>query len=326
MRIIFAGSGEFGLPALRALAAGGHEIAGVFTQPDRPAGRGRKLTPTPIGQFALEKSLPLVRTDNLNGESLPLADLLVVIAFGQKISPAIAAHARLGSVNLHSSRLPKYRGAAPINWAILRGETITGNSVIRLAQKMDAGNILGQSSVPIGEMETAGELHDRLAEDGAGLLLSVLEKLAAGSVMESPQDESQASSAPKLNRESTLIDWRKSASEICRQIRGLYPWPGCRVRLLDENNAEKDSLTLVRARAVASRSVHGSESTLGQILADGTICAGDAATCGFTVEIHEVQPQGKRSMPLADYRRGHAWSSGMRLESILKGAGSSGEA
>src|SRR5947209_6963575 len=156
LHILFAGSGEFGLPTLAALLDAGHSIVHVYTQPDRPAGRGRSLTPTAIAQFALERSLPLTRTDSLNTEPLPQADLLVVIAFGQKISEAVATHCRLGSVNLNASRLPKYRGAAPINWAILRGETITGNSVIRLAQRMDAGVILGQSSIPIGETETAG--------------------------------------------------------------------------------------------------------------------------------------------------------------------------
>ena len=141
MRIIFTGSGEFGIPTLQALSAAGHEIPAVFTQPDRPAGRGRKLTPTPVGQFALQHKLPLHPTASINQESLPSADAMVVIAFGQKVGPQAVGHAQFGSLNLHASLLPKYRGAAPINWAILRGETTTGNSVIRLAQKMDAGAI-----------------------------------------------------------------------------------------------------------------------------------------------------------------------------------------
>src|SRR5688572_15535871 len=180
LRIIFAGSGEFGAPTLSALMDAGHEIVQVVSQPDRPAGRGRALTPTPIANLALSRGLPLIRTDNINNESLPPADLMVVIAFGQKVAPHVVDHPRLGSVNLHASRLPKCRGAAPINWAILSGETHTGNSVIRLAEKMDAGAVLGMSRLEIGELETAGELHDRLAADGAPLMLRVVESLANG--------------------------------------------------------------------------------------------------------------------------------------------------
>ena len=163
LQIIFAGSGEFGLPALQALLQAGHNLKHVYSQPDRPAGRGKKLTPTPISQFCLDHHLPLTRTDNINAETLPPADALVVIAFGQKIAPHVVDHAPLGAVNLHASLLPKYRGAAPIHRAILAGETVTGNSVIRLAQKMDAGALLGQSRLQIGQTETVGELHDRLA-------------------------------------------------------------------------------------------------------------------------------------------------------------------
>jgi methionyl-tRNA formyltransferase len=308
LRILFAGSGEFGLPTLKALLDAGHEIAHVYTQPDRPAGRGRTLTPTPIAQFAPANSLPLSRTANLNAEVLATADLMIVIAFGQKISESAAHHPRLGSINLHASRLPKYRGAAPINWAILQGESVTGNSVIRLAARMDAGAILGQSSVEIGETETAGELHDRLALDGGPLVLQVIAELAEGRAIELPQDDSLASSAPKLSRQQTQIDWSQPAAEIARQIRGLYPWPGCRVRLVAADGRETVRLTLARARQSA-----GSSGTPGYIDDRGHIIAGD----GSSVEIVELQPEGKRVMPLADFRRGHAWERGTRLESII---------
>src|SRR4051812_39823263 len=250
LNIIFAGSGEFGLPTLRALRDAGHEIVQVFSQPDRPAGRGRKLTPTPIAQLAIEQNLPLIRTANINTESLPQADVMVVIAFGQKIADSVVNHPRLGSVNLHSSRLPKYRGAAPINAAILAGETVTGNSIIRLAQRMDAGAILGQSSVEIGELETAGELHDRLAADGAPLMLPVLDALAAGTAAEVAQNEAEATLAPKMSRDTARIDWSQSAEQIALKVRGLFPWPGCRVRLIDPAEQEVARVTLVRARPV----------------------------------------------------------------------------
>jgi methionyl-tRNA formyltransferase len=308
LKIIFAGSGEFGLPTLRAVRSAGHEIVQLFTQPDRPAGRGRKLTATPIGQYAIDQSLPLVRTANINTEQLPAADVMVVIAFGQKIADNVVNYPRLGSVNLHASRLPKYRGAAPINAAILAGETISGNSIIRLAQKMDAGAVLGQSSIEIGELETAGELHDRLADDGAPLMIAVLSALGEGIAIETVQDESAATIAPKMSRASAAIDWSHSAEQIARKVRGLYPWPGCRVRLIDIEQNEVDRLTLVRARPARS----GSSRPPSEITDRLTVIAGDA----FEVEIVQVQPEGKRPMPLSAYRNGHRWECGMRLESI----------
>ncbi len=304
MKIVFVGSGEFGAPTFIALMKAGHEIALVVTQPDRPAGRGRHLTPTPIAKLATGHNLPLLRTADVNVETLPEADLLVVVAFGQKISPQQVSHARLGAINLHGSRLPKFRGAAPVNAAILAGETISGNSVIRLAERMDAGAVLGQSSLSIGELETAGELHDRLAAEGAGLMLDVIAQLEHGAVRELPQDESAASRAHKLSRESAHLDWTRSADEIARQIRGMYPWPGCHVRLLDETGKEIVRATLVRARGVEGS---GPASTL---LAQGTVAASSGA-----VEIIEIQPEGKRPMALAAFRNGHPWRAGMRLES-----------
>jgi methionyl-tRNA formyltransferase len=306
LRILFAGSGEFGLPTLKALRGAGHCMVQIYSQPDRPAGRGRTMTPTPIAAYAIENSLAVVRTENFNNEPLPPADLLVVIAFGQKISEAAAAHARLGSVNLHASLLPKYRGAAPINWAILRGETVTGNSVIRLANRMDAGAILGQSNVSIGETETAGELHDRLAEDGAPLMLRVIDELASGKAVEKPQDESLATIAPKLSRETAKIDWSQSADVVARQINGLSPWPGCRVRLIDSGGKEIARLTLIRSRAT-----NGDSKAPGSIDIEGHVGAASGV-----VEVLDLQPEGKRPMSLAEFRNGRPWLGGMRLESI----------
>jgi len=308
MRIIFAGSGEFAVPTLQALLEAGQEIVAVYTQPERWAGRGRTLTPTPIARFAQGRAAPLIQTPNVNDETLPPADLMVVIAFGQKMAPAAANHPRLGSVNLHASLLPKFRGAAPINWAILRGESETGNSIIRLAARMDAGAILAQSRVSIGDVETAGELHDRLAVEGARLMLQTADDLQAGRAVENPQDERLATPAPKLSREFSRIDWSVGAVEIARRIRGLYPWPGCRVRLLDAVGVEIARLTLVRARAAEGE---GPRWRPGEITIAGQIACGDEA-----VEILEIQPDGKRPMSLSDYRRGNAWMPGMKLESV----------
>jgi methionyl-tRNA formyltransferase len=308
MRIIFVGNGEFGVPTLGALLEAGREIVAVYTQPERWAGRGRTLTPTPVARFVQGRAVRLIQIPNVNDETLPPADLMVVIAFGQKIAPAAANHPRLGSVNLHASLLPKFRGAAPINWAILRGERETGNSVIRLAPRMDAGAILAQSRVSIGETETAGELHDRLAIDGARLMLQTLDDLQAGRAVETPQDDRRATAAPKLGREFSRIDWAVGAVEIGRKIRGLFPWPGCRVRLLDAVGVEVARLTLVRARAAEGE---GPRWRPGEITVAGEIACGDGA-----VEILEIQPDGKRPMSLSDYRHGNAWMPGMKLEAV----------
>jgi len=303
LKLIFAGSGEFGRPTLAALAEAGHDIVQVVSQPDRPAGRGRKLTPTPISQFAIDHHLPLIATDNINALQLPPADVMVVIAFGQKISPGVVNHARLGSVNLHSSRLPRFRGAAPINWAILAGDEITGNSIIRLAEKMDAGAVLAQSQLTIGESETAGELHDRLSQDGVALMLSTLQALADGKAVETPQDHSLATIAPKLSRESAVIDWTQTPFQIARKINGLSPWPGCRVRLMDRAGTEIARLTLLRAKPLAPSGKNA-----------GII---NGNTIDGQVEILDIQPEGKRPMTLSAYRNGYVWQDDFRLISIV---------
>lgn len=304
LKILFAGSGEFAAPSLLALRDAGHRIVQVISQPDRPAGRGREMTPTPIARLAEENKLRVLKTANINEEKLEAADLLVVIAFGQKIAPAVVNHGRLGSMNLHASLLPKYRGAAPINWAIACGERTTGNSVIRLAQKMDAGAILGQSEVEIRELETAGELHDRLAEDGAKLLVKVVGELERGVAVERPQDDRLATLAPKLKKEDARIRWEDDSKAVARKIHAMYPWPGCRARLI-RNGEEAVRVTFVRARPLETSGRDG------VISEDGSVGAGMGS-----IEIVEVQPEGKKPMTLAAYRNGHPWESGMRVESL----------
>jgi len=311
MTILFAGSGEFGAATLTRLIDAEAAIVRVYTQPDRPAGRGKKLTPTPIAQLADARGVNVVRTSDINAESLPPADVMVVIAFGQKIAPHVIDHPKFGSINLHASLLPKYRGAAPIHWAIVNGEAITGNSVIRLANKMDAGAVLGQSQVNIGQTETTGELHERLAQDGAPLVERVLTELRDGNAIETEQDHSLATIAPKLSREKSVIDWSRDAGSISSLVRGLSPWPGCRVRVMDGEN-EIARVTLVRTKtSPAEPDPTLQQSTWGTIDAHGSVrCAGGAVT------VLELQPEGKRSMSLDAYRNGRSWHAGLRLESI----------
>lgn len=306
-KIIFAGAGEFGIPTLERLLARGFPIGRVYTQPDKPAGRGHALTPTPIGKFALEHQLDLVRTSDLNSENIPECDLLVVIAFGQKLSQELVNKPRLGAINLHASRLPKFRGAAPINWAVIEGEKTTGNSIIRIADKMDAGAVLGMSEIEIGELETAGEVHDRLAQDGADLMERVVMELSEGRAVEVEQDHIRATRARKLSRELAVIDWQRPAKSIANQIRGMFPWPGIRVKLVDASGIVVDRLTLIRARGIGN----DRHKSFGLIEESGRIATGEGE-----IEIIELQPEGKRPMTLASYRNGKVWPVGGQLESM----------
>jgi methionyl-tRNA formyltransferase len=306
LRILFAGSGAFGVPTLERLVARGANLVRVYTQPDKPAGRGHVLTPTPVGAWSLAHGVDLVRTDDINREPLPQADLLVVIAFGQKLAPQVVDHARLGAINLHASRLPKYRGAAPINWAVINGDATTGNSVIRLAQKMDAGAVLAMSELPIGELDTAGEIHDRLSLDGADLAERVGQQLADGSARPIEQDHTLASKAPKLSRESATIDWAHDARAIANQIRGMHPWPGCRVRIVDATGTPVDRVTLVRARA-SSEAIAAEPGTIDPMR--GLTACGSSA-----LDIVEIHPDGKRPLLFRDYLRGRRVQTGLRFE------------
>ena len=308
--ILFAGSGAFGVPTLAALHER-HRVVRVYTQPDKPAGRGKKLAATPVGEWAESAGLPLTKTGRLNAEPLPPADALVVIAFGQKISPAVTAHPRYGAVNLHASLLPAYRGAAPIHAALVNGETAVGNSVIRLADKMDAGAILGQSELAVNPAETTGELHDRLAADGPELVLKVLQDLAAGTAVEREQAHEQATLAKKLTREDAAIDFAQAATAVAAQVNGLSPWPGVQVRVLDADGNEADRLMLLRGRPAAGDAAADS-GTPGTVDADGLIATGDGR-----LELLDVKPQGKRAMTLREYRNGKRWEPGLRLVSAV---------
>ena len=306
LAILFAGSGAFGLATLQALHDR-HRVVRVYTQPDKPAGRGKKLAATPIGEWAAANGLPLTKTEKLNAEPLPPADALVVIAFGQKISQAVATHPKFGAINLHASLLPAYRGAAPIHAALVNGESVVGNSVIRLADKMDAGAILGQSELAVSPAETTGELHDRLAAAGPELVLKVLADLAAGAAGEREQPHEQATLAKKLSREDAAVDFSQSATAVSAKINGLSPWPGVQVRVLDADGNEADRLMLLRARPAA-----GDSAGPGEVGGDGLISTGDGR-----LELLEVKPQGKRAMALREYRNGRRWEPGLRLVSAV---------
>jgi methionyl-tRNA formyltransferase len=241
MRIVFCGTPEFAVPSLRLLLSNSRfTVDAVVSQPDRPRGRGRTVTASPVKQAALEAGAQVYQPDSVKSDSAYefftriAPDAVVIIAYGQIIPKRLIAIPRLGWINLHASLLPKYRGAAPINWAILNGETATGLTTMQIDAGMDTGPILLQQTLPIGADETAPELARRMSEAGAPLMLETLRNLDLGEIAAKPQDSSQATLAPRLTKELGLIDWSRHARDIYNGIRGLAPWPGAYTRFREQ--------------------------------------------------------------------------------------------
>ncbi len=308
MKLVFLGSGEFGLPTLQRLA-GRHEIAAVVTQPDRPAGRQRKLTPTPIASWAQASGLRLFKEENVNTEAFVgmirelQPDASVVIAFGQKLGePLVAALGGL-AVNLHASLLPKFRGAAPINWAILAGEKQTGVSVISLAQRMDAGVVYATASTPIDPLETAGELHDRLSVMGPDVIEKVLSDFIHGQLQGQPQDESLASRAAKFSKADGYVDFRATADEVRRRVHGLTPWPGVQMTWVQKDQ-RLQPLSILRVAAEPGRF----DGEPGVILEHQRVAVADGS-----VRLLEVQVPGSRAMTIEEFIRGRPMRPGEYL-------------
>jgi methionyl-tRNA formyltransferase len=231
MRIIFAGTPEFAVPTLNMLLASGHEVCAVYSQPDRPAGRGRKLQPSPVKETALAAGIPVLQPDSLKtAEAVAqLAafepDLMVVVAYGMILPQAVLDVPKYGCLNVHASLLPRWRGAAPIQRALIAGDAETGVTIMRIVLKLDAGDMLHKEAVAIGAEDTAGDLHDKLAALGPIGLEKVLSQVEAGTVRAEPQDEALATYAAKLEKSEAALDWTKPAEELDRLVRGLNPWP-----------------------------------------------------------------------------------------------------
>lgn len=307
MRLLFLGSGEFGLPTLQALHAQ-HQIISVISQPDREAGRNRKLTPTPIAQWAAAHGLPVLKSDNVNTPEFIAAltalrpDAAIIIAFGQKLSDELIAAMGNPVVNLHGSLLPRWRGAAPVNWAILGGDERAGVSVISLAQRMDAGLVYATSAIDIGTEETAGELHDRLASLGPDVILRVLDDARAGRLRGQVQDESLATRARKLSKADSAVDWNTSALDVRRRVHGLTPWPGVRAtwRRIADNKELPISILRVRAEPGFPH-----RATPGTVLEGGRVAVPDGA-----VQLLEVQVPGGKAMAIDAFECGHRLQPG----------------
>ena len=297
-RVVFMGTPEFAVPSLEALAKR-FEVVGVYTQPDKPVGRGQELRPTPIKAKALELGIPVFQPLKLSlpGEFEKLQelrpDVIVVVAYGQILRRNVLDLPPLGCVNVHSSLLPRWRGAAPIQWAILAGDSETGVCTQRMAEKLDAGEVLMSARTPISSEETAGTLHDRLSLMGATLVVPTVEGLIAGTLPGQVQDESQVTYASKLTKEMERLDWEKaSAVELDRQVRALNPWPG--TRLMTESG---ERLKVKRARA--RNDVSGTVGTLFERA--GMVCLG---TRDGALECLSLQWDGKREVDGAGFVNG----------------------
>lgn len=301
MRVVFMGTPDFAAESLRAVLDAGHEVAGVFTQPDRPKGRGMKLTPCETKQLALERGLTVYQPDSVRTEeALELMrslapDVLCVVAYGKILPDAMLAIPRLGAVNVHGSLLPKYRGAAPIQWSVLNGDEYAGVTTMYLAHDMDAGDIIYREATPVGEYETAGELFDRLAAMGAGLLVKTLAAMEAGSAPREEQDHAEATYVGQLDKSICPIDWEAGPREIVKHICGLNPWPVATMEL----NGETLKVYAARYTDTVTGKAPGSVVSAGK--------AGLEIACGGgkSVMITELQAPGKKRMSAHDWLVGH---------------------
>lgn len=302
MRIVFMGTPDFAAASLQKLIDEKFDIAGVFTQPDKPKGRGMELAYSPVKELALANGLPVYQPAKMrDGTALEIIkelapDILAVVAYGRILPDDILAVPRYGAVNVHGSLLPKYRGAAPIQWAVLNGDKVTGVSTMYLASEMDTGDVIYTAETEIGEFETSGELFDRLKVMGAELLCRTLRDIESGAAPRTPQEHDKASYVKMLDKSLSPIDWNKDARGVIKWIYGMQPWPVA--------TAELDG-AVYKIFAAAYTDTH-TDKAPGTIIATGKDGIEVACGGGETVMIKELQAPGKKRMSAADFLRGHS--------------------
>ena len=307
LNLVFCGTPPFAVPTLEALVEAGFRVQLVVTQPDKPRGRGMELAPSPVKQRALELGLPVIQPDKIkNNEefrsrlSILKPESIVVVGYGRIIPQWMIDLPPLGNINLHGSLLPKYRGAAPIQWAIACGEMVTGVTTMKIDSGLDTGDILLQQEIPIGQKDTAVTIAQQMASMGAELMSDTLQGLRAGTVHSTPQDNSKASLAPILKKEDGEIDFHRSAVEIYDRLRGFQPWPGAYTNFRGKNLQVWDAKPLQRAMKEAELALE----THRLIVGCGT---------GTALELLAVQPEGKKRMAARDFVHGYRPQSGERL-------------
>lgn len=311
MRLVFCGTPAFAVPTLKLALRVGHEVALVVTQPDRPTGREQKMTAPPVKHAALEAGLRVIQPEKIRHNAELRAELeairpdaILVVAYGRIIPKWMLDLPRFGNLNLHGSLLPKYRGAAPVQWALANGEHVTGVTTMRLDEGLDTGDILLQRALPLAPDMLATDVFPLLAETGADLMMQTLVELEADSIVPRKQDEPQATLAPLLTREDGRIDFSRPAMTIYNRWRGFQPWPGAWTTL------QGRKLTVHRLLPTEVRGARGGHpGTLR--LEEGTMFA--ACGDGSWIELVEVQPEGKRPMTAGDFLRGHAVKTGVQL-------------
>ncbi len=298
-RIVFAGTPDFSVPPLRALLASEHRVVGVYTQPDRPAGRGRKLSPSPVKETALDAGIPVYQPPNfrdpasIDALAALRADLMVVVAYGLLLPKAVLAAPRLGCINIHASVLPRWRGAAPIQRAILAGDATSGVTIMRMEEGLDTGPMFLVETVALAADETGGSLHDRLSALGAEALMKALPGILDGALVATPQDDAQACYAKKLDKAEAWIDWTRPAAEIERQVRAFNPWPVAQTRY------ENANLRIWRAHAIT-----GVGGAPGMVMNAGRGGI-DVSTGDGLLSVTELQLPGKRAMHAQDFINAH---------------------
>ena len=301
MRVVFMGTPDFASASLKKLIEEEFEIVGVFTQPDKPKGRGMEMSFSPVKELALQHGLPVYQPEKMrDGTALAILeelrpDILAVVAYGRILPDEMLALPKYGAVNVHGSLLPKYRGAAPIQWAVLNGDKVTGVSTMYLAHDMDTGDVFYTEETQIGEFETSGELFDRLKVMGAALLVKTLRDIESGIAPRTPQNHAEASYVKMLDKSICPIDWNKNPREIVKHIYGLQPWPVATMEL--EGKSYR-----VFAAAYSGRK---SSKTPGSLVAAGEEGLEFVCGNGETLLITELQAPGKKRMQVSDFLRGH---------------------
>ncbi len=313
LRVVFMGTPEFSVPTLETLIRD-TDVVAVYTQPDRPVGRGLKLQPSPVKALAMAHGIPVFTPERVSvPEEIERMrafepDFSVVVAYGQILKPDVIGIPKYGTINIHSSLLPRWRGAAPIQWAILSGDRETGITTMMIVPKLDAGDILLQESTPISDEDTAETVHDRLSAMGARLILPTLEGVRSGSVTPRPQDETRVTYAKKLIKEMEQLDWSGSVRELDLQVRGLCPWPGSRIETTDGLR-----IKIKRGRP-AGTSVGGPAGILQEHFGRLVLNCGEGA-----YELLELQEEGKKSISAGDFLNGMK-GRGVSLPMTLKGS------
>lgn len=312
MRIAFMGTPELAATSLKALLASRHEVVAVVSQPDRPSGRGRKLVPTPVAKVASDAGIDLLQPDSVGTATFRewlaarVPELVVVAAFGKILGPKLLALAPLGSINVHASLLPRWRGASPIQSAIIAGDTESGVTIMQMVRALDAGDMLHKVVTPISPEDTASSLHDRLASLGASALLDALEEIEGGQSVAVPQDEGLVTYAPRIAKSDGDLNWERSAHELDRQVRGLHPWPGTRTTL-----ASGEVQLKVHPPVTALDAAHGqAPGTLLKVSPEGIDVAAGQDTI---LRLHRLQAPAKRPLDAGPFLSGFPLTQGARL-------------